>query len=150
MTMKEKEEEQKRASKEYAPSTYTRYPPPSYDYKQPNIRFDETPTKVSSFFYVASIIGYLLYYIHSFCLLIVYVYLFIGTIYTSYTQKCPQIHHCHPPFQLRILLFNHNHHSITSYSFHKGQRITSLVIWSSTIPPTYIRFNGPGKKLRHI
>ena len=51
MTMKEKEEEQKRASKEYAPATYTRYPPPSYDYKQPNIRFDETPTKVSLFSY---------------------------------------------------------------------------------------------------
>ena len=47
----EEEEEQKRASKEYAPATYTRYPPPSYDYKQPNIRFDETPTKVSLFSY---------------------------------------------------------------------------------------------------
>ena len=44
------EEEQKRASKEYTPATYTRYPPPSYDYKQPNIRFDSTPTEVSSVF----------------------------------------------------------------------------------------------------
>lgn len=34
-----------RTSKEYS-SAYTKYPPPSYNYKQPNIRFDETPTKV--------------------------------------------------------------------------------------------------------
>ena len=51
----EEEEEQKRASKEYAPATYTRYPPPSYDYKQPNIRFDETPTKVSLFSYPCTV-----------------------------------------------------------------------------------------------
>ena len=34
-----------RTSKEYAPSTFTKYPPPSYDYQQPKLRFDETPTK---------------------------------------------------------------------------------------------------------
>ena len=38
-------DEQKRTSKEYAPATFTQFPPPSYEYKQPNIRFDETPTK---------------------------------------------------------------------------------------------------------
>ena len=38
-------EQSLRTSKKYAPSSYTKYPPPSYNYKQPNIRFDETPTK---------------------------------------------------------------------------------------------------------
>ena len=34
-----------RTSKEYAPATFTKYPPPSYDYQQPKLRFDATPTK---------------------------------------------------------------------------------------------------------
>ncbi len=38
-----------RTSKEYSLSGYTRFPPPSYNYKQPNIRFDESaPTKQPS------------------------------------------------------------------------------------------------------
>ena len=83
-------------------------------------------------------------YIKSFCvfyiLLLLFIMFFIGTIYTSHTQEYPQIHYYHPPFKLCLLLFNHNYHSLPSY--HKGQRITSLVICSSTIPSTFIRFNG--------
>ena len=81
-------------------------------------------------------------YIKSFCVfyILLFIMFFIGTIYTSHTQEYPQIHYYHPPFKLCLLLFNHNYHSLPSY--HKGQRITSLVICSSTIPSTYIRFNG--------
>ena len=41
-----------RTSKEYAPATFTKYPPPSYDYQQPKLRFDETSITKSPYIQV--------------------------------------------------------------------------------------------------